>query len=69
MGNKGTKTKEIAKDNSNLIPERKVIFIGDQAVGKTAIINQYFDSPSPLKTAPTYGVTNQSKIVDVPGGG
>ena len=69
MGNKGAKTKEIVEDNFNLMPEHKVVFIGNDSVGKTAIINQYFDSPYPLKTVPTIGYRIHSKVVDVPGGG
>ena len=45
--------------------------IGDSGVGKSAIIHQYLKNSfiSGTAAAPTIGVKNQYKIVDVPGGG
>ena len=52
------------------IPEYKIIVIGDSSVGKTAIIHQYINGTfSKTGMAPTTGVQNQYKTVDVPGGG
>ena len=39
-GSKNEKTQENV-DNSDYIPERKIILIGDPAVGKSAIIHQF----------------------------
>ena len=33
----------VVEDNTNLIPERKVILIGPAAVGKTAIIHSFIE--------------------------
>ena len=61
---------EIVDDGSTLIPERKIILIGDSGVGKTAIIHQYIMSGFQDKGhMPTTGVKNQYKTVDIPNGG
>ena len=56
--------------SSDFIPERKIILIGESGVGKSAIIHQYLKNSFVTgSTAPTIGVKNQFKVVDVPGGG
>ena len=58
FGGKKNETKqEIVENTSNMVPERKVILVGDSAVGKSAIIHQYIlNAYGNLK--PTIGVKN-----------
>ena len=53
---KNNKQEEI-QDNSDLIPERKVLVVGDPAVGKSAIIYQFVSNGFTRQT-PTVGVKN-----------
>ena len=69
MGSGGSKNNESLKqnvDNTDKIPERKIIFVGD-GVGKSAIIHRFMsNSLEWFRGNPTLGVKNQYKIVDVP---
>ena len=38
-GKSKEKNQDLVDDTQNIIPERKIILIGDSAVGKTAIIH------------------------------
>ena len=55
-GSKNEKTQENV-DNSDYIPERKVVLIGDSSVGKSAIIHQFVANAFG-KQQPTVGVKN-----------
>ena len=68
-GSKNDKIQENV-DNSDKIPERKIILIGDSGVGKSAIIYQFLtESNSGKKTfTPTQNVKNHYKVVDIPPG-
>ena len=70
MGCGGSKNERIQEnvDNSDYIPERKVILIGDSNVGKSAIIYQFVTNAYKTQV-PSLGVKNQYKIVEVPGNG
>ena len=70
MGCGGSKNEGVKEniDNSDVIPERKVILIGDPSVGKSAIIHQFVTNSNKLgQLQATVGVKNQYKVVDVPG--
>jgi GTPase SAR1 family protein len=51
--------------------EYKVIVVGESGVGKTAFIYSFINEKNAngLIQVPTAGVSNQYKIVNVPGGG
>ncbi len=69
MGSGGSKNESLKQnvDNTDNIPERKIIFVGD-VVGKSAIIHRFVsNSLETFRAVGTIGVTNQFKIVDVPG--
>ena len=57
-------------EGKEVILDRKIILVGDSGVGKSAIIHSYLlNSFVKDSIAPTVGVKNQFKVVDVPGGG
>ena len=61
---------ETREDDQTTIPERKIILIGDSAVGKTAIIHQYLlNGFKESGYKPTQSVKNHYITVDVPNGG
>ena len=68
MGCKDSK-EEKQEEAQSIIPEYKVIVIGDSAVGKTAIIHSYIQGTyaDHCKHEMTIGSANQFKVADVPG--
>ena len=53
--------------NKLVIPKYKIIFIGNSAVGKTAIIHSYMMGKFLQNHTVTLGVKNQEKTVQIEG--